>query len=187
MAWELPIWMQDQDYAARLDRGLVEAFGTEGVVYGVGNHLKVTERSAGPNFSVDIATGAGIVAGDDQANQGSYFVRNGGVINVAVTSPDPSNPRIDAVVVQVRDTQAGGEAGTVCEARVIAGGAAAVPSPPAIPATAMLLAYIDVPVGLSAVTNAKITDERVLARTTVTVSATEPTDPIDGLIWFQPS
>lgn len=187
MAWELPIWMQDQDYAARLDRGLVEAFGTEGVVYGVGNHLKVTERSAGPNFSVDIATGAGIVAGDDQANQGSYFVRNGGVINVAVTSPDPSNPRIDAVVVQVRDTQAGGEAGTVCEARVIAGGAAAVPSPPAIPATAMLLAYIAVPVGLSAVTNAKITDERVLARTTVTVSATEPTDPIDGLIWFQPS
>jgi hypothetical protein len=44
-----------------------------------------------------------------------------------------------------------------------------------------------VPVGLSAVTNSQITDERVLARTTIVVSATEPTDPIEGLVWFQPS
>jgi hypothetical protein len=187
MTWELPIWMQDQDYAARLDRGLVEAFGSEGVINDLGGNLKVTERGAGPNFSIDIATGAGIVAGDDQANQGSYFVRNTATLNVAVGAPDPSNPRIDAVVVQVRDTQAGGEAGTICEARVLPGGAAPVPVAPTIPATCMLLAYIAVPVGLSAVTNSQITDERVLARTTIVVSATEPTDPIEGLVWFQPS
>lgn len=185
MAFDDPLWQQNIDYAARLDRGLIEAFGAEGVITG----LKVTQRSSGANLSVDIGVGSCIVAGDDQAYQGSYFCRNTSTVNKTVNAAPSTNSRIDIICVQVLDTQAGGVTAVgdlPAQIKYVAGTAAATPSAPTVPASCYKIAEIRVAAGQSSVTNANITDKRSLARPTVVVSATQPSDPVDGLIWLKP-
>jgi hypothetical protein len=184
-----PLWLQDLDYAARLDRGLIEAFGAEGVIYtGAGTPLKVTPRAAGANMSVDVAVGTGTVAGDDQPAQGSYFVRLLSIANAAIgVAPGGGLSRIDLVTVKLRDTDAGSGAGTLIDVVVVAGTPGATPSAPAVPATSLLLAYVTVPNGTSAIQTSNITDKRRLARPSYVLSATQPTDAIGGLIWLKPA
>lgn len=186
MSFDDPLWLQDWDYPARLDRALIEAFGAEGVISG----LKVTQRAAGANYSVDVDLGTGIVAGDDEANQGSYFFRHLTKENVAVNSPPGTGSRIDAICIQVLDTQAGAVTGggdsPPVQIKYVAGTPGASPAAATVPDTALLLANVTVAAGQSSVTNANITDRRSLARTTIVVSASEPTDPIDGLVWLKP-
>lgn len=186
MAFDDPLWLQNIDYAARLDRGLIEAFGTEGVITG----MKVTQRAAGANYSVDVAVGTCIVQGDNQSNQGSYFVRHTTVDNKAVNSPPASGSRIDLICIQVLDTQAGavtavGDTYPV-QVKYVAGTSGASPVAPSAPVSALVLAQVTVAAGQASVTNANITDKRTLARPTVVVSATQPSDPISGLIWLKP-
>lgn len=184
-----PLWLQNLDYAARLDRAAIEAFGAEGVIYtGSGTPLKVTPRGAGANMSVDVAVGTGTIAGDDQPAQGSYFFRLLTTANVAIgVAPGSGLSRIDLVTVKIRDVDAGSSAGTLIDVVVVAGTPGASPSAPTLPVTSLLLAYVTVPNGTSAIQAANITDKRRLARPSYVLSTTQPTDAIGGLIWLKPA
>jgi microcystin-dependent protein len=127
--------------------------------------LKVQQRGAGANFSVDIVGGTAVVAGDDQLNQGSYVIEElTALTNKTVTAAPGSNSRYDLVVAQVNDTQAGGAAGYNWTFSVIAGTAAASPVVPALPNSAIPLARIG-PIGTAtaSITTALITDLRGVA------------------------
>jgi hypothetical protein len=164
-----------------LDRALIAAFGDEGVVTG----MKVTQRAAGANYSVDVAAGSVLVAGDEIVNQGSYFARFAAA-NLPLDTPPQAGGRIDLIAVTIRDTDSGASAGTPAELRVIKGSASGSPAAPAVPNSTLVIAEVLLTAGLSSVLNASITDRRSLARPRVVVSSTEPSDPIDGLIWLRP-
>lgn len=156
MTQELPVWMQNNAYSARLDRGLIAALMTEGVI----NGLVVTQRGAGANMSVDISAGRAIIGGDDQANQGSYLAVTTVLENVAIGAAPGSNSRIDLVYYRVNDPNAGGPAGSTSAFGVVAGTPAASPSVPALPTSAIPLAQVLVATGTVSITNAMITDVR---------------------------
>jgi hypothetical protein len=76
-------------YSALDARALLDALIlTEGVI-GL-TSLAVTQRGAGANFSVDVATGFACITGDDVALQGKYLVQSTAVTNLAIASPPGS-------------------------------------------------------------------------------------------------
>lgn len=161
MTIETPIWMQGSEadpvsYSAREDRLLIEAAFSEGVLQG----FAVAQRGAGANNSVDVALGIAVVAGDDQADQGRYLVRSTAVENVALSAPPGANARIDLIVLQIRDPNAGGDDGFDAVLQVVEGVASGSPAVPATPASAIVLARVLRTAGDTSVTNAMITDRR---------------------------
>jgi hypothetical protein len=161
MALETPIWLQGGTYSARLDRSLLDVIFTEGVVDPGGSALLVAQRAAGANDSVDVAAGAAIIAGDDEADQGKYYVRNTAVTNVVFTPAPGSDSRIDLLVLQVNDPTAGGSAGDNATFVVVEGSVAGSPVPPAVPDTAIPLAEVLRTATDTSITDAMITDRRV--------------------------
>lgn len=153
MALTAPLFLQSGEYSARITRQLLSIVGTEGVIEG----LTVSQRGAGANMSVDVAAGKALIQGDDQSNQGVYLAANEAIVNLVVVAADPSNARIDRVVLEVRDTNAGGPAGDDSNLRVIEGTPAGSPSAPAIPDTAISLATISVAAAASSIVDANIT------------------------------
>jgi len=156
-----PLFQQNRTYSARVTRQFVELIGTEGVIGPTA--LAVSQRSAGAAMSVDVAAGKAFVAGDDQANQGTYLIVNEATVELPITPADPSNSRIDAVILQVRDPNAGGPAGDDVIVTVLTGTPAASPVPPSVPASAILLASVVVPAAATSITDSDITDERTFA------------------------
>lgn len=61
------------------------------------NHLKVVEKGAGADMSVDISAGRGFIRGSGNA----YPVRNTDAINLAISSNSSGNPRKDAVALYI--------------------------------------------------------------------------------------
>jgi hypothetical protein len=142
--------------------------------------FEVTQRAAGATQTVDIAAnqvdalGSGVAAlvqGDAVTAQGLYPVPpHTAVINEAVTAANATNPRIDQVVLELKDTTHDATGSNLVQTRVVAGtptvgatlnnrtGAAA------LPASALLLADILVPAASSSVTNANIRDRRKWAQ-----------------------
>lgn len=132
--------------------------GAHGVVGD--DDLKVVQRAAGANLSVDVSAGYAMVAGSSVLAQGSYSFANDAVVNVGLTAADGTNPRIDLVVAQVREHLS--DASGFNDARLLAvtGTPAAVPVVPAVPAGCLVLAEVLVGAGVTSVTNANITDRR---------------------------
>lgn len=156
-----PNWMQNRDYSARLDRQIIASLFYEGVR--TPGAYAVSERGAGANMSVDVAVGEAFVDGDDQPNQGTYFVESDAVVNIAIGAAPGSNSRIDLVVLQVRDPNAGGPAGDDAVIQVVAGTVAASPVAPAVPDSALVLAQVTVASGTASITTAMISNRRVIA------------------------
>lgn len=157
---DTPLWMQNKQYAARLDRSLLEgAFQHLGV-----RGCAVTPRGAGANLSVDVAAGLVMVTGENQANQGRYLARL-----QAVNMPTLANPtgagqkRLDRLVIAVQDPNAGGPAGDNAVLRWVQGTpTTGTPTPPATPTSATLLADVQLINGQASVLAADITDYRVI-------------------------
>jgi hypothetical protein len=151
-------------------RGLIQALvPTEGII--ASGDLAVTQNGT-PNMSVNVAAGAAIIAGDDTpATQGFYFAKNDATKNLTVTAADPTNPRKDIVVAQVRDAFYSGSDND-WRLAVIAGTPAASPSEPSLPNNALKLAVITVAAGATSITTGVITDSR-----TVAVPLGSTTDP----------
>ncbi|MCW3038472.1 MAG: hypothetical protein JWM31_377, partial [Solirubrobacterales bacterium] len=166
MTLEAPLYQQALTFPARQDRAFIAAaFDTEGVLRPSAGGLLVAQRAAGTNMSVDVAAGSCIVAGDDEANQGSYFCRSTAVENVVIGAAPGSNSRIDLIVARVRDaTVTGVSSDWILE--VIPGAVAASPVVPSTPNTAIPLAKVTVATGTTAITNAMITDLRTAAGNT---------------------
>lgn len=155
MAFVLPIWMQNPDYPARVDRlALLQLFGhREQVVEGL-----VVSQNGGGNLSVNVSVGACTVQGDNQANQGLYLLVLDAIYNLVMPAAPGSNKRIDLICAQVRDPQAGGAAGDDWLFTVTQGVVAASPAPPATPTSALAIARVTRTAGDAAVLNAHILD-----------------------------
>jgi len=129
---------------------LCDAIAGNGVVSG----LAVTEKGAGANMSVDVASG--------------YYVANGTKVtyaggNVVVTAASGSNPRKDIII----GDSAGAitcVAGTAATADPVGstGPQTYAPAPPDITANKIILAEIWVGTSVSTIVNANITDRRVI-------------------------
>ncbi len=165
MALETPIWLQGGTYSARQDRSLLDVIFTEGVIDPGGSALLVAERAIGANDTVDVAAGAAIITGDDESDQGKYYVRNTAVVNVAFDPAPGTDERIDLLVLQVNDPTAGGEAGDNAVFDVITGTVAGTAVPPAVPDTAIPLAEVLRLSTDTTIVNARITDRRPTSTT----------------------
>lgn len=151
---------------------LLDDLANEGVV--AADDLKVSQKAAGANLSVDVAAGDGYVLLDTPYG-GVRRVRNDAVSNSGVpgspnspdwaatfAAPDATNPRIDRVVLQVRDSliDSGGAYDAVLK---VVGGAATVGATlsnltgaAAVPANSLLLANVLVAAAATTITDAEI-------------------------------
>lgn len=148
------------DYTGPDVRQLLDVLAQEGVC-GMGE-LRVTQRAAGTNLTVDIAAGRGFVKGDSVSRQGKFLFDSTGTINTGaagnITVPG-SGTRTHRVIARIRDKQAAGSTyGWSLEVLEDTGSGM-----PALPASAIDLASISVAAGTATITDAMITDRRSYA------------------------
>lgn len=162
MALETPVWLEAVSgdatilYSAREMRTWIDAiFAVEGVCNVA--DLKVAQRAAGANMSVDVAAGLVCISGDSVAAQGKYVARNTAVYNVAITANTGGSTRNDIIVARLFDKQADG--GTQYSWNIVALAGTLV-----VPPSAVLLAQIAVAPGAASIANSAITDKRTLAQ-----------------------
>ncbi len=120
--------------------------------------LKVSQRGAGSNFSVDVATGFCAIQGDDVALQGKYVCQNTAVVNLAIASPPVSGSLIHRVIARIKDKLHNGSWSTyewTLEVLPDVGSGT-----PALPASAITLALVTVASGATSVVDGNINDQR---------------------------
>lgn len=152
-----PQFLDIKSYVGKKDRQHWRDILTEGIVET--NDLKVQEKST-PDMSVDVLIGKAYVQGDQSATQGHYRIYNDATVNKTIAASDPTNPRKDRVIAQVKDSTDIGGADDEWEIQVLTGTPAASPVVPALPDDALDLAIVDVGNGVTEITNANITDQR---------------------------
>lgn len=142
-------------------RMLAVAISAEGVK--ALNDLKVSQRAAGANMSVDVAAGEAYILDDHAGSNagGFYWAKNDAAVNLAIAAASPSNPRVDRVILEVLDAFLG-DAENTRRLRVLTGtptagatlancnGAAAVPG------SALLLGNVLVAASDSSITDGEI-------------------------------
>jgi hypothetical protein len=99
---------------------------------------------------------------------GVYTTYNDATQVLTVTTADPTNPRIDRVVVTVQDAYYSGAFNDVIF-QVLAGTPASSPTAPATPANSISLATIAVGAGVTQINSGDITDTRVDVTTNLPV------------------
>jgi hypothetical protein len=162
-----PSWLQNGSHPAENDRLTTQGLWRTTGVMRLTTDLIVTQ-SASPGMSVDVGSGWANIVGTYQTNMGAYQAYNDATTTLTVTTANPSNPRIDLVVVTVSDAYYTGALNTVAFS-VVAGTPAASPSVPATPTNSIALARIAVGAGVTTISNANITDLRVAATSSITV------------------
>ena len=134
----------DENFAECMNR----LFG-DGVLSGVTNELAVTASNPA-GMSVVVATG-------EAWNHGSWY-SNDAAKSLTVTAADPSNPRIDLVILRRTASS------NTCVLAVLAGTPAGSPSAPSLTQTAATweytLAQIAVGTGVTSIVVGNITDKR---------------------------
>jgi hypothetical protein len=165
-----PEYLQTKTYSAMRDRLALEHGGpVQSGVWG-STDLKVTQRGAGANMSVDVALGFALIRATDSGNAGIYHVENNATVNVAVTASSGSNPRIDQIILTIKDSTDAASGTDVPTLSVLTGTASAGATldnrtgAAALPNSAIRLADILVPTSSSTVTTANIRDRRPWAR-----------------------
>lgn len=163
-----PLFMENDttdQHAIQFRQMLKDIFGEKVGVLGAGD-LAVTQRGAGANMSVDVAAGSVVWNGSVVAAQGFYYAFNDATVNVAITASNPSNPRIDSIIVKARDAF---YSGTDNDGQIlaIAGTPAGSPSPPDLVALGhtnyIILANVTVGAGVTSIVNANIATQAVQA------------------------
>lgn len=161
-----PTWLENAtDHSAQDYRTMLASLVRTGGVAS-STALAVSEKSGTANMSVDVAAGGVFVASTRSTAQGTYHAYNDATVNVTIDAADATNPRIDRVIVQIRD-EAQDAALTQNDARllVVKGTAAASPTAPTISvADYVELAQVTVGAGVTSITNANITDQRTVAK-----------------------
>ena len=161
-----PSWLQNGSHPAENDRLSTQAiYATSGIV---GSSSVAVTQAGTPAMAVQVAAGWGAIVGDYTTNMGAYQFYNDAATQLTVTTADPSNPRIDRVVVTVNDAFYTGSSNNVTF-QVIAGTPAGSPVAPATPIMSLSLATIAVAAGATSITNANITDTRVDVTTNLPV------------------
>jgi hypothetical protein len=159
-----PSWLQNGSHPAENDRLTTQAlWATTGII-------KSTSLAVTPNspvgMSVIIASGWAAIVGTTQSNMGTYVAYNDAPTVVAITTANPTNPRIDLVCATVQDAYYTGAQNNVIF-QVVVGTPASSPVVPALPANSIALAEVDVAAGALSITSGDITDLRVLVTTNI--------------------
>jgi len=174
-----PSWQQQSSHPAENDRLTTQAtWSASGIART--NDLKVTQ-SATPAMTVEVAAGWGIILGDYQINMGTYVAYNDADYTVAITGSNPTNPRIDRIVMTINDAYYSGSTNDVTIG-VVTGTAAASPVAPATPTNSISLATIAVAAATTTIVNANITDTRIRADHDEMVVSTSATTGVPLII-----
>jgi hypothetical protein len=161
-----PSWLQNGSHPAENDRLSMQAIiASSGIINT--SSLAVTQTGT-PAMAVQVAAGWGAIVGDYTTNMGVYQFYNDAATQLTVTTANPSNPRIDRVVVTILDAYYTGASNTVTF-QVIAGTPAGSPVAPSVPQNSLSLATIAVAAGATSITNANISDTRVSVTTNLPV------------------
>lgn len=159
-----PSWLQNGSHPAENDRLTTQAlWATTGIIKATS--LAVTQNSPA-GLSVLVASGWAAIVGTTQANMGTYVGYNDATTVLSITTADPTNPRIDLVCMTVQDAYYTGSLNDVI-LQVVAGTPAGSPVAPTLPANSISLATVAVGAGATSITNANITDTRVLVTTNI--------------------
>jgi hypothetical protein len=164
-----PDFVQAGSYSAQKDRYNLEHIKTilaEGVQGRT--DLRVSQRGAGANMSVDIAAGSGFVRADTGTRNGLVHITNDAVVNAVISANGSGSPRIDRVYALVTDTNdsLGGGGSNAVTATVLAGtpsGGATLDNltgAGAIPNDALHLADVVVASGAASIVDANIRSRR---------------------------
>jgi hypothetical protein len=147
-----------------------------GVRYGIGNPLAVL-ASAGMNITVN--SGYVYTQGSAAIDAGIYATVLDGTATLTVAAADPTNPRIDTVIVQLVDT---GTSSSTYVVTLQTGTPAASPVAPTLPANSVLLAQIAVAAGATSIVSGNITDKRpfIAAAGGIIPCASSSTYPTSG-------
>ena len=159
-----PSWLQNGSHPAENDRLTTQAlWATTGIIKS--DSLEVTQNTPA-GLSVLVSSGWAAIVGTTQTNMGTYVGFNDDTVTLSVNTADPTNPRIDLVCMTVNDAYYTGSLNNVI-LQVVAGTPASSPVAPTLPANSISLATVAVGAGATALTNANITDTRVLVTTNV--------------------
>jgi hypothetical protein len=159
-----PSWLQNGSHPAENDRLTTQAlWATTGIIKSTS--LAVTQNSP-VGMSVIIAGGWAAIVGTTQANMGTYVGYNDAPTVVAITTANPTNPRIDLICMTVQDAYYTGAQNNVIF-QVVAGTPASSPIAPATPANSIALAEVAVAAGALSIVTGNITDLRVLVTTNI--------------------
>lgn len=161
-----PSWLQNGSHPAENDRLTMQALWASTGIIGSSSVAVTPNSPAG--MSVRVASGWAAIVGTTQANMGVYTVYNDATQVLTVTTADPTNPRIDRVVITVQDAYYTGAFNDVIF-QVLAGTPAGSPVAPATPANSISLATIAVGAGVTQINSGNITDTRVEVTTNLAV------------------
>lgn len=132
---------------------------TQGVAFDNAYGVDSLAVSPGGGLSVVVEAGSAFIEGANFAGEGMYFVSNDAPVSLQLDPADAADPRCDLVIAQVD-----GNATDCADAWVlttVTGVPAPVPTCPAVPAGALLLAEVTVDAAATSVTPGDISDERV--------------------------
>lgn len=150
--------------------------------------LKVSQRGAGANMSVDVATGIVAIQGTQSATQGIYTACSDAVVNVVITTAHATLARKDIIVARIQDSAVSGVTDSFT-IEVVTGTPAGSPVEPAVPANSMKLATVNVAAAAASITNANIVDARVYTSAAgcpiVCTSTTRPLFPVRGQFIYE--
>lgn len=157
---ELPLWLQGGTYNAENDRVLLRALVDSQGIHKSTN-LKVSQKST-PNMSVDVSKGRAFIS--RTAGTPDFYVADStGTVNLTIGASDPTNARIDLVVMRVYDAAYSGSTNKAT-LEIVPGTPAATPVAPTVPDNSLELAEVLVSAGVTSILDAKITDKRVRAQ-----------------------
>ena len=164
-----PAYLQNASHSAAIFRGAVSApFVTGGTLSTA--ELPVTQQGT-PNMSVVLGPGRAMIvgtavsppAGQSWTTQGDYYAYNDANLTLTVAASDPTNPRIDAVYIQIQDSFYSGS-NNQAVAGISTGTPAPTPGVPAIPTNALLIAYLAVGANVTSIVTANITYQALAAQ-----------------------
>lgn len=176
MALETGAFMQASSYSAEIVRRAMFAqyartsANHPGIIFGglIGSTDFQISQLGSPNMSVNVSTGEAIVPGNEGGAQGGYYVRGTSTSNLAISTANPSNPRVDTVCLTCGDAQytlpSGGTSGSLT-LQVVTGtptsGATLsnLSGAAALPGSSLLLGYVLVPAGASSIVTADISNQ----------------------------
>jgi hypothetical protein len=162
--------------------------------------FRVSQRGAGANLSVDVnMDDFAYVRGDAVTHQALYKAPpHASTINETITTADATNPRIDRVILELKDTTHDASGSNLFQTRVVAGtptGGATLDNltgAGTVPSSALLLADVLVAATDTSISNAEIRDRRafvagippVLTAVDMVPFMTGPATAVDVLLDF---
>lgn len=166
-AADIKTWaIQPEDSPAHMARVVASAIFETGGVIGVDADSFLVTEDTGANMQISVGSGAvGDLAAIEgaAAGQGIYIIEHQAAAElVPIAASDPTNDRIDRVIARVYDDEADSSGNDYGDIEVLQGTPAGSPSAPALPNGAISLATILVQNGVTAITDADITDLRAV-------------------------